>query len=1005
MKNLKRWLSLLLICAVALGGLSALAEGEAAEALSLQPGDELCGFKVAEVYDSAMLNSTLYTMDHAVSGAKLIYVKNDDPEVAFCIGYRTPYIDETDTNHVFEHAILAGSEKYPAKDVFFDMDNQAYSTYVNANTSDMYTCYPLASMSQDQLLKMADVYMSCMVAPAVLKDERIFQREAIRFELDDPEGEIAALGTVFTEDTGYLTDSGEGTQRNVVNALYPGEVTANMIGQAEYHYHDLTYEHTLATYDRCYHFDNSLIVLYGDLNLQRFLQFLDGEYLSKYPARGTDLSAWQDGPTRPGFVRVQKPIPAYEGDVVEHNSTIAYAIDLDGCSTAELCQYNLLCSVLNRVGSPLYNARMDRGIENDVSVSIAWNRPKPYLAFSMAYADPGQEDELKAVAEEALSKVAAEGVDPEVLRLVEKSGERAAKLLRNSTGIGPELARTFLLSWIRDGDPNYYRSYEQSLRAVRADGQQQIMRRMALKLLMPRRSALVTSVPTPGLAEQHDAELKQYLQDMKAAMTPEEVQAMIQATRDFRAWNAEEQHNRDFLIDPKDLPDPGRPSFTKKTLDGATVYQADSPIPGVGSFSVYFDLSGMSREEIEYLMLANGYLLQMNTLEHTAAELNLMWPDYFAGFGSGLIYPNAATGENHRPMFQVSWDCLTEDFDHCLALLLEVFTRTDFSDGELLRYFTSVDVDGWDLSRGSGGTISDQAAHANAGLLSDTRRFDMDVNGQDCYLLMSDALTKMNEDIAYAETLADQFENAREKAFNRENLILMSVAPQAENDALVGRALDALNALPEKPEARAEYVLPEVPVKLGICIEDSLTNSAMVGDYMKDADFDGRYLPFVSALNDRYVLPTFRFQMGVYTPYTMFQWGQGVLLTGLRSDPNGADVSREALNTLPDALANLSLTQEELDGYILKAYSDATSPMGVLGEITTHITYDILGMDAERVYAIRSDIRKATVDLLPEAAEHIGAVIRDSALCTAGNEALIRSGEEGFDQVISWRHG
>lgn len=1005
MRNVKRWLSLLLSLLLALSGLSALAEGASEEALSLQPGDVLCGFEVAEVYDSTMLNSTLITMDHAVSGAKLVYVKNDDPEAAFCIGYRTPYIDETDTNHVFEHVITAGSEKYPARDVFFDMDNQAYSTFLNAFTMPLSTYYPIASLSEDQLLKMADVYLSCMVAPTVLTDERFFQREAIRFELDDPDGEIEALGTVFTEDTGDMTDAGSVSQQHVVQALYPGEIAANVIGQAEYHYHDLTYEHTIETYERCYHFDNSLIMLYGDLDLQRFLRFLDEEYLSKYPAQGTDLSAWQDGPTRPGYVEVQKPIPAYEGDLVDHNSIITYAIDLEDLSTMELCQYGLLAAALNRVGSPLYNARMDRGIENEVSMSIAWDRPKPYLAFIMTNADPGQKDDLKAVAMEALSKVASEGVDPEVLRMVEKSGEFGAKLLRNSTQIGPQLAQTLLLCWCRDGDPNYYRSYEQALRAMRADGQQQIIRQIALNLLAPCRSALVTSVPTPGLAEQHDEALAQYLRDMKAAMTPDEVAAMVQATADFRAWNAGEQHNHDFMIAPEDLPDPHSPSFTKKTVEGATVYQADSPIPDVGSFSVYFDLSGMSREEMEYLMLSDSYMLQMNTTDHTVAELDLLWQDYFANYSCDLVYPNEAAGENHRPMYRVTWKYLTGDFDECLALWREIYTQTDFSDGERLRYLTSVQVDSWDMSQGDSGSIADQAAHANAGLRSDTQRLEMDVDGQDCYWLLADALEKMNADAAYAETLADLFRNAREKAFNRENLIVVSVAPKAENEALTARALEALSALPEKPEAQAEFTLPEVSRNLGICIDDSLTSSAMAGDYMKDPDFKGSYLPFVCALEDLYVLPTFRYRMGVYAPMTTFQWAQGVLLTKLSSDPNGADVTREALNTLPDALSGLELTQEALNGYILNAYSRVTTPLGLLGEIETHIYYDILGMDAERVLAIRSDIRKATVDQQAEAAEHIGAVLRDSALCIVGNEPLIRSGEAGFDQVISWRHG
>ena len=58
---------------------------------------------------------------HEQSGATVACIDNDDQELAFGIFYNTPVVDETDTNHVFEHAIIAASEKYPSKDLFFDL--------------------------------------------------------------------------------------------------------------------------------------------------------------------------------------------------------------------------------------------------------------------------------------------------------------------------------------------------------------------------------------------------------------------------------------------------------------------------------------------------------------------------------------------------------------------------------------------------------------------------------------------------------------------------------------------------------------------------------------------------------------------------------------------------------------------------------------------------------------------------------------------------------------------
>ena len=1002
MYSMKKLLCLLLAAAMLLS-CAALAEPDAEEK-TLQPGDALHGFTVAEVYDSSMLNSTIITFNHDVSGATLVYIQNDDPEVAFTIGYHTPYVDETDTNHVFEHVITSGSDKYPAKDVFFDMDNKAYRTFINAGTNYTITYYPVSSLSQDQLIKMMDVYMSCMVAPAVLTDENLFKREAVRFELNDPEGDIAINGTVFAEDTGYMTDKADNAMNNLLDALYPGETASNQNGMAYSHYDDLTYEHTVETFDRCYHFDNSLILLYGDMDLDRFLAFLDDEYLSKYPAQGTDLSPWEDGLTAPGFVDATKPIPAYEGDTVEHNSVIQYGIDLDGATDTELQQYNILATLLNQVGSPLYNLTLERGITNSVGAYISINTAKPMFLFLMDYADPSQKDELKALAEDALALVASEGIDPALLEMVMKVTERNAKLLRDSTNVGVNLAISFLTQWARSGDPNAYRIYEQALKALHADGQQQILRSMALNLLTPRRSALVTSVPTPGLAEQHDQALADYLSDMKAGMTDEEIQAMVDQTQAFNAWNAEELHNNDFLISPESLPDPVVPEWSKADVDGVTVYRGKTELEGVGRYALYFDLTGLSREDMEYLMLSSTYRDQIGTTKHTPTELYQLMGEYVSGFGSSLVYPGDAAGENHRPMLCVTWSGLTEDYEKSLDLVLEFFTETDFSNADMIGYLTNVYADDWDMSRQNGRNIANLYSRDTVGLNADTNRLEMDVDGQDCYTLISGFVERLATEDGFAEALGERFAEISRKAFTKDNLIFMAVTSDEESDAVVNSTLEAVSALPEKSGADAEYTLPEAGRSLAVCIEDSMNHSYIAADYMDDPEFTGNYLPFWYALNDLYTVPTFRFKLGAYSAGSYHQWGEGCLLTYVTSDPN-VRATLDALNEIPNVIGEMQLDEEILDGYILKAYGTATEPQGMLSDTMLAMQQDLCGIDAERTLAIKKQIKDAKLEDQAAAAEHIAAVLSEADLCTVGNEALIRADADCFEEIVSWRSG
>ena len=971
---------------------------------SLNAGEELCGFTLEDSWDCSLLNAKIHTFSHKYSGAELVYVENSDPEVAFSISYRTPYVDETDTNHVFEHAIIAGSAKYPAKDVFFDMANKAYHTFVNAHTVPTATIYPVSSMSEDQLLKMMDVYMSCMVDPVILTDERFFEREALRLELEDPEGEISVTGTVFAEDLGFLTDGSQTAREQVLDALYPGEYASNMLGMAHMHYQDLTYENTVATYERCYHFDNSLIFLYGDLDIERFLSFLDEEYLSREAAFGTDLSEYEDPLTPEGRVDVRCEIPAYEGDAVENNGIITYAVDLQSATDEELMKWAVFATALNMVGSPLYNMRIMNNLQSPVSAGVSLDTPKPYFSFTMSYANEDQKEEMETLVSDSLEMIAKDGIDPELLKVIIKSQELSSRLLRDSANVGAGISVNFAAQWARSGDCNYLRTLEEALASLLEDEEQTEIKEMAEILQNPRRSAVVTCIPAPGLAEKIEEERNSWLQEMKESMSSEELEALAEHTKEFNEWNEEEQPNNDFCIDPEELPEPEEVSeYECETEDGITVWKGAADVEGVGSYRLFFDLGGMSREEIEYLMLTKNYLLQMDTAEHSAAELYLLMNQYLGSLGLELFYPPEEAGENHRPMLKVSWKGLTEDFGTGLSLLLELLTETDYSNQQMLTYLTLMSADAWDMSRQDGFGIAQNTAFSGAGLSRDSCAFEMDADGQDVYYLITDISEKLQTEEGFADVYAERLQNAVRKAFTKENLVFMEAAGESELDTIEETAVLLLGLLPEKPaDADAVYELPVPAQRSAICIEDSVTNTFMAGSYTDEEDFDGRYIPFIYALNDKYSIPVFRFKLGAYGAQSSHSGVQGVLVTYVYSDPN-VKSTINALYAMPDAFETMELTEEELDGYILSAYSTATYPIGVMGKVMSDMTGVFMGGDPEKQRRFDLEMREAAPEDLPAAGEAIRRVIEKSALCTVGNEALIRADADCFDEVVTYR--
>ena len=103
--------------------------------MNLEQGQELHGFTVLTAEPLPEIDGDAYTLSHPVSGAKLLYLRNDDRNKAFSIAFRTPPADDTGVFHILEHSVLCGSEKFPVKEPFVNLLKTSMQTFLNAMTS------------------------------------------------------------------------------------------------------------------------------------------------------------------------------------------------------------------------------------------------------------------------------------------------------------------------------------------------------------------------------------------------------------------------------------------------------------------------------------------------------------------------------------------------------------------------------------------------------------------------------------------------------------------------------------------------------------------------------------------------------------------------------------------------------------------------------------------------------------------------------------------------------
>ena len=61
------------------------------------------GFTVKEIHELSGLGAKMHIMEHAATGARLVYLDRDEENKTFCVSFKTLPTDSTGVFHILEH--------------------------------------------------------------------------------------------------------------------------------------------------------------------------------------------------------------------------------------------------------------------------------------------------------------------------------------------------------------------------------------------------------------------------------------------------------------------------------------------------------------------------------------------------------------------------------------------------------------------------------------------------------------------------------------------------------------------------------------------------------------------------------------------------------------------------------------------------------------------------------------------------------------------------------------
>lgn len=993
-------------------------------ATTLPLGSTVFGFTVTSKKTLAELDADAYVLHHRASGARLLYLACEDENKAFSIAFKTPPTDDTGVFHILEHSVLCGSTKFPVKEPFVDLIKSSMQTFLNAMTYPDKTVYPVASTNEQDLLNLMDVYMDAVLNPAIYTKRAIFEQEGWHYELDVPEGAPLAAGTlryngvVFNEMKGALSDPMSVLDDAVNRALFPDTAYACESGGDPRAIPQLTYEQFLDTHARHYNLANSYIVLYGDMEVERELAFLDERYLGDgarlrdeaeraralQTARDNEADATSGSHSTDGAATTGEPNPLVrqnplvcDYERVEMATTpdnalvgMAYVIG-DAADRKRLVAADVLIDALMGTNeAPVKKAVLAAGLGGNVVSYTSGDLLQPHTLIILQNAKPEVAREFRRVIEDECLRLVKEGIPRERLAAILANEEFDLRQRDYGYADGVALACDALGTWLYDNADEaatrgieYGPIYEELNRELDGTYFEDLLRELVLE---SEHRALVELVPVAddaAASREEEAELAA----AKAAMNDAELQRIVEDVAALRErQEAEDAPEARATLPRLHVSDigPARPE-PQLVIDKQTpipCLRHDLPTHQLAYALTYFDLSHLSFAELPYVTVLTRLMNQLATERMSAGELDSY---VCANLGFLSFTTEVATQPNWKlasPRLLVSAGALSEKMDALARIPREVWSETVFEDTERMRDVltqTRIGMEQSFLMNGHSAALARAMSYGSPAAV-----LTQQLSGVDFYLFLRDLLDNFDD---RKEGLCETLRELQARIFTSTGTVA-SFTGSDEDYRRYWNAAGDLGLSPRTAATKELYVPWPEDKREAFIIPSDVTYLARACDPRTlEIETDGTWSVASNALSYDYLWNEIRVKGGAY--------GCGFRSPSPRHasfytyrDP-AIDPSLARIEAAGDWLASFDPDAGTFEGFIVSCVSGMDAPLKPYA-LTKRRNAEYFcktpsGKRAER----RQQMLESTPDALRALAADISRIAREAPACVfAGREAI-----------------
>lgn len=967
---------------------------------------ELDMYEVIQQEELSSLKTKGVLLRHKKSGARVLLMQNDDENKVFTIAFRTPPSDSTGVPHIMEHSVLCGSKNFPVKDPFVELVKGSLNTFLNAITYPDKTMYPIASCNDKDFQNLMHIYLDAVFYPNIYEHEEIFRQEGWSYKLDEEDGKLEYNGVVYNEMKGAFSSPDGVLDRVIQSSLFPDTAYSYESGGDPEVIPELTYEQFLDFHRRYYHPSNSYIYLYGNMDMEEKLRWLDQEYLSKFEKKEMDSEIKTQKPFQQ-MKEVEIPYSISNDEPEENNSYLSYnkvvgtSLDEKLYFAFEILEYALLSAP----GAPLKKALMDAGIGKDISGYYDNGIKQPIFSVIAKNADVDQKATFIQVIEDTLTNLVKNGINKKSLEAGINYHEfrfREADFGNFPKGLMYGLQ--VFDSWLYDEEKPFIHMqalpvFDFLKKQIDTGYFEELIQTY---LLDNTHGAIVVVKPEKGRSARLDKELDEKLQAYKAKLSKEEIHKLCEDTKQLIAY----QESEDSLDDLEKIPVLEREDLSKEPaafyneevdMDGVKTIFHEIDTNGIGYATLMFDLSNIPEEQLVYAGILQAVLGIIDTKNYEYSELFNEINVHTGGIGTSIeLYAdvNKAKEKEFRTTFEIKGKALYPKMDILLQMMSEILTQSKLEDTKRIKEIISMLVSKLQAHFLSSGHTA--AALRALSYESPLAKFKDDIEGISFYHHLKDLDDHFEEN---KDKIVKVLKELANSIFCVDNLLVSFTATKEGLEMFRPSLRELSNALLK--QSKKEYtpcVLHCTKKNEGFKTSSKVQYVARVGNFLdRGEEYHGALQILKVILSYDYLWQNVRVKGGAYGCMSSFnRLGEAYFMS--YRDPN-LGKTNEIYEGVVEYLENFTVSERDMTKYIIGTMSNIDRPMtpSIAGDRSMNLYMNRVSMDMIRKE--RLQILNATQEDIRALSKIVKAVLAADLLCVIGGEDKIEEEKELFLEV------